>query len=389
VVAVDNFRLLNDTYGFDVADQVLAVVAKRVKTQLRGGDAIGRIGGNKLGCILNDCDDSALAFAAARFLSCVRDEVVTTDRGVIVASVSIGGVALPRHAQTVGEATSRAEESLAAARAHGYGRFVAFVHTPGRDEARTANSSLSTSLIQALREQRMRLAFQPIVDIATRRPVFHEALLRLDGPDGSTIAAASFMPLSERLGLSRLLDQRALDLAVAALRESPTARLSVNVTPDTAADPAWLSRLSGALRHNPTIATRLTVEITETTAIRDLEDAARFVAAVKGLGCQVALDDFGAGYTSFRTLRQLEIDLVKIDGDYVKNLPTSPDDQVFVRTLAELARTFELKTVAEWVRNEETVTLLSSYGIDYIQGELSGDAVATLPPETSPAGNAG
>lgn len=388
VISVDNFRVFNDTYGFDIADQVLAETAQRIGSELRRGDALGRLGGNKIGAILNDCDEEALATAAERFLTVVRDRVVPVDGGAIAATASIGGIVLPRHAGTVAEACARVEEALHTARAHGYGRFVAYVHSHGRDEQRRSNAAAAAGLIRALEERRLRLAFQPIVDIVTRRPVLHEALLRLEQPDGETISAGSFMPMSGRLGLSRLLDQRALELAIEALKASPASCLSVNVTPDTAADPAWLALLSAELGGRGDLASRLTVEITETTAIRDHDEAAHFVAAVKTLGCRVALDDFGAGYTSFRTLRQLDIDMIKIDGSYLENLRSSPDDQLFVRTLADLARRFELTTVAEWVGDEESVAMLASWGVDYIQGELTGGPVAELPREEPGSGAA-
>ena len=375
LIAIDSFRLINDSYGFEIGDQVLAVMAKRAASRLRGADAIGRFSGNKLGVVLRDCSEETMAVAAERFLSVAREEVITTDNGAIAVSISIGGVTLPRNAGTVNEATARAEEALHQARQMGQGRFRPFVYSQDRQEERRANSALSNELIQALREDRMRLAFQPIVGISNRQPVLYECLLRLEQADGRITEARSFMPLSERLGLSRLLDRRALELTLEALEARPDIILSVNVTAETATEAEWLARLEEAGSQNPDIARRLVVEITETTAIRNLDEASQFVSAVKKIGCTVAIDDFGAGYSSFRILRQLDIDVVKIDGDYIKNLAADEDDQTFVRTLIALAKHFRMKTVAEWIRDDKSAALLAEWGADYLQGDLTGSPI--------------
>ncbi len=378
LLAINSFRLINDAYGFDVGDQVLAAIAKRIASRLRGGDAIGRFSGNKLGVILRDCGDEIMAVAAERFLEVAREEVVTTDNGAIAVTISIGGVTLPRNARSVGEATARAEEALSGSRQRGHGRFQPFVQSSGRQAERRANAAMSTQLISALGEDRLKLAFQPIVDVSTRQPVIYKSLLRLIQSDGSVAEAQSFMPLSERIGLARLLDQRALELAIATLKASPDVTISVNVTADTATEPSWLACLEHAVSYDRGLARRLVVELTESTAVRNVEEATRFVSAVKGIGCSVAIDDFGAGYSSFRILRQLDVDIVKIDGGFIKNVAQDADDQIFVRTLISLARHFRLKTVAEWVRDEATAAMLKDWGVDYLQGDLTGCAAFAL-----------
>ncbi|MCC6735802.1 MAG: bifunctional diguanylate cyclase/phosphodiesterase [Bauldia sp.] len=380
VIGIDNFRLINDAYGYDVADDVLAAVARRVASKLRGGDALGRFSGNKLAVILQGGDERTIRAAGERFLKVVRDEVVITDHGSIAVTVSIGGVVMPRNARTVPEAIARAEESLHTARQLGFGRFVTHAHAPDRHAERKANAALSTELVAALAEDRIRLAFQPIVDIATRRPVLYEVLLRLVLASGQIVPAGAFMPIAERLGFARLLDHRALALALAACRSRPDLRLSLNVSPDTASEPTWLALLSEAARAAPDLARQLTIEITESSAIRNLDEATQFVASLKALGCDVAFDDFGAGYTSFRNLRQLDIDIVKIDGAFVEAIGSNREDQVFVRALVELAKACDLRTVAEKVGDEASVAILATLGVDLIQGSVVGHAELEIPP---------
>jgi EAL domain-containing protein (putative c-di-GMP-specific phosphodiesterase class I) len=160
---------------------------------------------------------------------------------------------------------------------------------------------------------------------------------------------------------------------------APDLKVSLNLSAASTMDSDWWAALGAALRANPGIAGRLTIEITETTAIQDIDETKGFVARVKDLGCRIAIDDFGAGYTSFRSLRKLGVDLVKIDGEFVQNLKRSEDDRAFVQTLIDLARRLGLETVAEWVQDEQSAAILADWGCDYIQGALVGLASEERP----------
>jgi diguanylate cyclase (GGDEF)-like protein len=384
IIAIDNFRAINDAYGFDVADQVLAGVAQRIKASLRDGDTLGRFAGNKLGVVLRNCDVPDMPAAAERLQSVVRGDVIVTAAGSVAVTASLGGVALPRHGRNVSEAVTRAQEALHIARLGGHGRFAGFALSPERNERRRANAALSNDLVAALADNRFLLGYQPVVETRTRELAFSEGLLRIRRPQSVEIAAADFVTLAERLGLIRLLDERTLDLATAALGKAPEARLSVNVSGETVGDPVWLASLAKRLENQPGLAGRLIVEITETALFANADEATRFVATLHDLGCQVAIDDFGAGYSSFKSLRDLKVDIVKIDGSYVENLARSRDDQAFVRALVELARSLEVKIVAERVQDEDVAGWLAAWGVDYLQGHLIGDAAtADLPPVPS------
>jgi diguanylate cyclase (GGDEF)-like protein len=379
LVAIDNFGAINDAYGFATADQVFAAVARRIKARLRDGDAIGRYSGSKLGIVLLDCDEAAMHAAAERFHTAVRDEVVTAGASSVAATVSIGGVALPRNARRVGEAVARAQDGLRQARTAGYGRFVAHVPSPGQRAINRANAALSSDLVAALSDDRLTLSYQPVVDIDRREPVFHEGLLRLETANQTVVAATDFIDLAERLGLIRLVDLHALGRALGTLASAPTARMSLNVSAETVGDAQWLSRLAHAVRRQPDVAGRLIVEVTETSVIRHLDEASRFIAVLHDLGARVAIDDFGAGFSSFRNLRSLDIDIVKIAGVFIENMLHSADDRAFVRTLTELARHFDMDVVGEWVEDEETAALLAECGVGYLQGNLTGPASPELP----------
>ena len=209
----------------------------------------------------------------------------------------------------------------------------------------------------------------------------HEALLRIAAADGSGEAttAAHLVPIAEKLGLVRLIDRRIMMLAVQRLQRYPEARLSINVSGITATDPRWYGQLTEILSEQREINDRLTIEITETVALNDLNETARFIAALRELGCAVAIDDFGAGYTSFRNIKMLSVDVVKLDGSFCEELSANEDNQYFVRSLIDLAKKFELKTVAEWVQTEDDARLLKSWGVDYLQGRLYGEATLEPP----------
>ena len=227
-------------------------------------------------------------------------------------------------------------------------------------------------IVAALNERRIALAYEPVVETKTRKIAFYECLMRVHRPDGRLAHAHEIIPVAERVGLMRMLDYRVLELVVGELAAAPDLTASVNVSPASTVDPDWWAGLGALLRANSGAAERLIVEITETAAIQDLQDARGFVTRIKDLGCRIAIDDFGAGHTSFRNLRKLGVDIVKIDGAFVQNIVKSSDDRAFVHTLIDLSRRLGLKTVAEWVQDEEAAKLLSDWGCDFLQGALSG-----------------
>ena len=201
-----------------------------------------------------------------------------------------------------------------------YDCFQAYEQSPARENARRRNITIADDVINALDENRMQLALQPIVSTRTREPVLYECLLRMTRPDGTVVSAGDFIEVAEQLGLSRLIDRRTLELSIAFAKLHPDVRLSLNVSSLTCCDHEWMAtlhRLTGGRRQ---ITERLTIEITETTAIDDIDQSIAFVDTLKELGCRVAIDDFGAGYTSFKNLKHLAVDMVKIDGAFVKNL---------------------------------------------------------------------
>ena len=379
LVAVDNLTRINEAYGYDVADEVIAAVGKRLRAKMRGVDMLGRFSGNKFGVVLHKCSLDDLRTAADRLLAGVRDDVVRTKAGPVAVTATIGGVVAPRHARTVEEILSRAHEALNAAKSKRRGSFLAYRPNLEREEQRRQNQRASDEIISALNDKRVLLAFEPVVETNTRKIGFYECLMRIRRSDGTIVTAQNIIPAAEHLGFVRLIDHRVLHLVMGELAANPDFHASLNVSPVSAIDPDWWATLTTQLRLHPSAAKRLIVEITETAAIQDIDDTRGFVARVKDLGCCIAIDDFGAGYTSFRNLRKLGVDIVKIDGAFVENMVRSEDDRAFVLTLTDLARRLNLKTVAERVPDEATARVLAEAGCDYLQGKLIGLAQLERP----------
>jgi EAL domain-containing protein (putative c-di-GMP-specific phosphodiesterase class I) len=257
-------------------------------------------------------------------------------------------------------------------------------------------------LRHALHEDLFAVHFQPIVSLRDGHAAHYEALVRLaDEPDGRLIAPGRFLPAAERYGLVRDIDRMVLDrvLALLAARKArtpssgagggrqsarpgghpgarlgghpggrPGARIAINLSALSVTDPTMLAHIAGAIDRHGIDPALLVIEITETAAISDMERARAFCSGVSALGCAVALDDFGAGFGSFQYLTRLPFDYLKIDGSFVRALPSSLNDQLVVQALAGLARGMGVQTIAEYATDRPTVELLRRYGVDYAQG---------------------
>ncbi|MDH3738218.1 MAG: EAL domain-containing protein [Alphaproteobacteria bacterium] len=368
LVGLDKLNIVADVYGDDTADAIVLAVAQRIEQCLRAGDIIGRVGFDRFAVILADCTETQVTLVADRFLATIRDTAVTTSNGPMYVTASIGATMFPSSAKNVREVVGQADNALNSARRLGCDCFLEFRDVPNQHIPERPDLIIADQVKQAVREDRIVLAYQPIVSASDGTPAFYEGLVRMLDEEDKPVPAGVFVPIVEQMGLMRQVDRRVLDLGIAALMDNPEISLSINVSGMTAVDPVWLRQLREHLEARPDVASRLILEITETVAIEDIADSSRFVRSVNEFGCRVALDDFGAGYTSFRHLRALNVDLVKIDGSFVRDLPTNPDNQLFVRTLINLAKGIGLKTVAEWVENEEEADLLRREGIDYLQG---------------------
>jgi EAL domain-containing protein (putative c-di-GMP-specific phosphodiesterase class I) len=229
------------------------------------------------------------------------------------------------------------------------------------------------AVAQALAQGRVEFHYQPVVRAdAPGFPAFHEMLARLRLPDGRMLPASAFLPQVEDGPLGRAIDRRALQAALDALAADPSLRVSVNISPLSMGDRGWLAMLAEAAARDPRLTARLILEITETSALEHSAQTLDFLALVRGFGCAVALDDFGAGATGFRHFRDFRFDMVKIDGAFARGVARDRDAQILVECLLRVAAHFEMLVVAERVETAEDAAWLGAAGVDCLQGYLYG-----------------
>lgn len=372
VIGIDHLSLINNAFGHEAGDAVLVDLSHRLDTRPPIGDAVGRVGGDCFGIIVADCSLQRVEEIGHSILEEMRATPVDTPSGPVFVTASIGCATFGEAGETAHDIMAKADIALREAKLSGRNTFLRYQTTDVLRAGQKENIAIAERVLNALKSDRLVLAYQPIVETQTGRVAHYECLLRMIGEGGEIIAAGAFVPIIEELGMVRQVDQRVLELAAQTLMEDDEINLAVNVSAVTAGDRAWQQRLVELVHKRPDIATRLTIEITETVALRDIDESARFVDALRELGCSVALDDFGAGNTSFRNLRALQVDVVKIDGCFVRDIAANPDNQLFLRSLVDLARGFGLKTVAECVETGDDLRVLREHGVDYLQGYYFG-----------------
>ncbi len=372
VVGIDKLTLINDTFGYETGDAVIVQIGHRLERSLRATDLTGRVGGDRFGVLLGQSSDEFAAATADKILCNVRMNPVKTPSGPLHVTVSIGIVTMPEATDSAYDIMTKAETALHEAKKQGRNCFISYYHTDTQRDHRRLNIETAEKVRAALKSGRLTFAYQPIVEAKTGRAVDYECLVRMIGEDGRIIPAAEFVPIVEQMGMIRLIDRYALEMAVTELSRYPDVKLAINVSGLTVDDESWLRAFRALLADKPGLASRLTIEITETAVMQDIDDSARFVAAVREHGCRVALDDFGAGYTSFRHFKTLVVDIVKIDGSFVKGVAENSDNQLFVHTLLTFANGFGLETVCECVETAADAELLTRQGAKYLQGYYYG-----------------
>ena len=383
-VGIDKMSMMNDAYGRETADAVIVGVAQRLEECMRATDVIGRLGGDTFGIVLGNSDELGIAAAAEKILNVFRQNAVQTPVGPVHITVSIGGAGFPGLIQTPHDLIASAEGAMRDAKRLGRNCFAFYEMSEEQRLRQREYMVIGEQVIKALQDERVVFAYQPVVDSQTKEVAYFETLIRMIDESGEIVAAGAFVPVAERLGLMRQLDRRTLEMVVADLTNNPDITLALNISSLTASDRSWLRALVGLVKGKPDIASRLMIEITETAALHDFEDSARFVAAVRDLGCKVALDDFGSGYTSFRHLKSLTVDVVKIDGSFVMNVADNPDNLLFIRTLLNLAEGFGMKTVAECVQSPKDAKLLQDEGVNFMQGYYYGRPQLGRPGDQKP-----
>jgi diguanylate cyclase (GGDEF)-like protein len=378
---LDGFKGVNDTLGHDVGDQLLKAVAGRLTSAVREADTIGRLGGDEFVIVIDGASlDAAPHLVAERVVSVLRQpfELEGVDRPLAL-SASVG-VAVTDDG-SASDLLRDADTAMYLSKSAGKDGYVVF--EPAMEVAQREELNLDLDLRSALSAGQFRLVYQPIYNLDDLSLLSVEALLRWEHPTRGTIAPVVFIPLLERSGAIVDVGRWVLQQAcrqMAAWRDLGTdLSVSVNVSARQLDSDAVIDDVAFALSVSGLEPERLVIEITESALMRDIEQSAARVRALKGLGVHVAIDDFGTGYSSLAYLQQLPVDSLKIDRSFVSAMDPSPESQAIVRTIVQLGRELGLKTLAEGVETTSQVDQLRGERVDEAQGFL---LARPLDPET-------
>ena len=383
---VYQFKVINDTLGYGAGDQLLVQLVQLLQRCLSGSDLFARVGSDEFAILLRDCTVEEARRVVARLRAAVQDFAFRWDGNDSRVAISIGAVAVDRHAPPAGQLLASANDACCAAREQGRNRVKLFNDSRKVLEKRRQTTWVA-EIHAALREDRLLLYRQPVVALQGDQGVHHyEVLVRMRGRDGDVISPGMFLPAAERYGLIEEVDRwvirRIFSYMAQEQREGASGcNYAINISGISLGDEAFADFVLHALTEAGVAPSRVQFEITETSAINNLERALIFIHKLRAAGCSFALDDFGRGVSSLAYLRQLPVDYLKIDGSFVRNMLEDEIDSAMVSTVDHLAKRMGISTIAEYAETPELLEKLRLMGVDFAQG--FGIAAASCLPDIS------
>jgi diguanylate cyclase (GGDEF)-like protein/PAS domain S-box-containing protein len=369
-LGIDTFTYVNGALGAAAGDRLLIEVAELIKGRLRKTDLLARVAGDVFCILVHGADGPKAVALGEQLLGIVFRHQFVIDAEPVRITMSAGVTSLDGRSVVGAELLSEAEAAMHAAKEAGRDR-VRVYDTKERTEV-DERRVWSERVRQATERGLFVLVSQPIVDLHSGAPTQHEVLLRMRDGGGGMVEPASFLATAERFGLiggvDRWVTQQAIRLIEAHKRDGHELTLEVNLSGKTMGDENFPDEVRRELTTSGIDPARLIFEVTETAAVADIEHASKFAESLASVGCQFALDDFGAGYASFYYLKHLPISYLKIDGEFVRNLVGDRTDRLIVRALVDVCHGLDIKTVAEFVGDDETMDLVRELGVDFAQG---------------------
>jgi diguanylate cyclase (GGDEF)-like protein/PAS domain S-box-containing protein len=370
-IDIDNFKGINDSAGHAAGDAVLSHVARVLNERSRSTDVVARLGGDEFAVLLSAVGAQEARTAAEHLLGELRSSPAVYGDKPFRATASIGVATFESDDATAGEVMVNADLAMYAAKTSGRDRVVVYTPSEARKARAMAKLTWSQRIQDALNRDGFVLHLQPILELATGQIKHGELLLRMKGDRGRLIAPGAFLPAAERFGLIHAIDrwvvQRAIQLLSEANGSGP--RVGINLSGESiVGDPLLLEMIEHELERTAVDPSKLIFEVTETAAIANMPEATEFAQGLTSLGCSLALDDFGTGFGSFYYLKHLPVSYVKLDGEFIQNLPRSEVDEHMVKAIVGVSQALGIKTVAESVADEETIGLLQKHQVDYAQG---------------------
>jgi diguanylate cyclase (GGDEF)-like protein len=383
LIDLDDFKVVNDTFGHGVGDELLRQFTKRLRQALRDEDLSGRFGGDEFLALLAGADQASAARVAGRIAELLQERIQVGSREIVVKA-SIGIAMYPDDGQDIDTLVQNADTAMYKVKNHGRSHFRFFDHA--MNEEVTARFQVEADLRHALERDEFFLVYQPQVDLASGRTIGVEALIRWRHPEKGVVAPGAFIPVAEAGGQIIAIGDWVLRAACRQLRAwdergLPALRMAVNLSARQFRNAELVDTVLAALRDNGLAPHRLELELTETAVAEDPELALRTLEHLKSLGVSIAIDDFGKGFSSLSYLKSYPLDRLKIDRDFVAGIGTTPDGEVLSTAIVGLARQLGLQAIAEGVEEDARLDFLRQQGCPMAQGylisePLDGEALA-------------
>ncbi|NVK44456.1 MAG: EAL domain-containing protein [Oceanospirillaceae bacterium] len=372
-IDLDQFKVVNDTCGHIAGDHMLCQVAQVLRNHLREHDILARLGGDEFAVLLLDTASDGARLAAGKLHQAVRDYCFHWQGRNFSLSSSIGLAAIDRDTPDSTWALQAADTACNMAKDSGRSRIHFYVEQDSATAHRRREMEWVSGIRDALDNARLKLFAQRITPLGDGKGERFEVLVRLTDADGREHPPGAFMPAAERYNLIGEIDRFVLTqtLHILARHRDRLERIEachINVSARSIACPYFREDVTRIIKQLALPGPRICFEITETAAVSSLHDALAFIAAVRTLGCQVSLDDFGSGLSSFGYLKNLPVDLLKIDGNFIRNIHQNSDDSAIVQAINHAAQALQKATIAEFVEQAEAIAVLRHIGVDYIQG---------------------
>lgn len=375
-IDINRFKQINDIYGHSAGDQVLVEMSGKLRSVLRGSDVICRFAGDEFTALLANTDSHSLPGVLEKLTRELSGSVKIKSGRLVSYSVSIGAALFPDHGTEPQTLVINADMAMYNAKRKGVGHWHIFDANDERVLQLKSDHNLILSIKNALKNESFKLVYQPILDISENRISHYEVLLRMFDEDGDMVSPALFIPVAERSGEIRRIDEWVLDRALMEMsmlfREGMECKFSVNISAPTMQADDFPQMVIDAIEKYNIDPENLIIELTETAYIENFQQVLKNLRLVTGKGVSVALDDFGVGFSSFTYLKMLPLSFVKLDGSYIQHLAENEEDQVFVKSLAAIINAYGMQTIAEFVESRETLEILSALGITHGQGYYIG-----------------
>jgi len=367
---LDEFKYINDTFGHRAGDAMLIRVAGDVASQVRRNEIFSRLGGDEFAILVPDASDNILRVLAERIVRSIALIKFQFETQALRLTTSLGIAIFPDHAGTVEELIAHADAAMYQAKDAGKNAWRTYRRDLDDSRAMVTRLSWNDRIAHALEHDLLRLYFQGIFDTASNALVHYEVLIRMLDPDDPTqiLMPGQFIPYAEKSGKILDIDRWVIKHSIELLADANMPSLAINISGRSFDEPTLPQYIAEQLKRCGVAPRRLLVELTETSAVSDLHDARRFIEALRQTGCRTCLDDFGTGFSSFAYLKHLQADAVKIDGLFIRDLPSDFDNQIFVKAIVAVARGMGKHTIAECVEDEPTLTMLKTFGVDAVQG---------------------